>query len=207
MDSDDEHAFAFQESDCLPSEVSAPENPIPYTEVNSQPLEFTSYVSPYLPCRPEVLDVAVRAAEFSDSDILVDLGSGDGRVLLAALRIHPTLKKCVGVELDPYLVEHSSKALKEAGHEGRAEIVKQDLFAFDLAAAEATVLIAYLLPPALDKLKPSLIGWLGEEGKNRRLLTINYKVPGWTADRVVLANFIGAVEPIPINIYVNAGSV
>eukprot|EP00124_Ichthyophonus_hoferi_P000373 Ihof_evm12s13 gene=Ihof_evmTU12s13 len=127
--------FAFQGSDLLPADVKAPENPIPFTEVNSLPLEFTHYVAPYLPCKPEVVKATIDLATITSEDVLTDLGSGDGRVLKEALSADSLPKRCIGVELDPFLFDYSTKTLGELPHGDKATVVNQDLFAFDLIDA------------------------------------------------------------------------
>ena len=111
----------------------------------------------YVPTPPEVVDRMLALADPKKGETLYDLGSGDGRVVVAAAsRYHVD---AVGVEIDPKRVRESRAKAEAAGVSDRVTIREADLFTTDLARADVVTL--YLLPnlnarllPKLAKLKP-----------------------------------------------------
>lgn len=93
-----------------------------------------------------MLDLAKVTAE----DIVVDLGSGDGRNVIAAARRGARAR---GIEFNPDMVALSEQLARDAGVEGRARFVQGDMFTADIS--DATVLALFLLPNNLEKLKPA----------------------------------------------------
>jgi hypothetical protein len=73
------YALPFSDSTELSCEIQELENPIPFTEVNSKPLDETAFIAPYVACPPEVAREAISFASLNRSDTMVDLGCGDGR--------------------------------------------------------------------------------------------------------------------------------
>jgi 16S rRNA A1518/A1519 N6-dimethyltransferase RsmA/KsgA/DIM1 with predicted DNA glycosylase/AP lyase activity len=110
------------------------------------------YVAPFVQTPPEVVERMLVLAEVREGDILYDLGSGNGRIVLTAARRHGIT--AVGFEVDPDLVADSRKAIADAGLEDLAEICTQDIFTADLTAA--TVLTLYLYPRANLRLRPRI---------------------------------------------------
>jgi outer membrane protein assembly factor BamB len=126
----------------------------------------------YVPTPHDVVEKMIEAAHLGKDDMVYDLGSGDGRIVLAAARIHGC--KSVGIENDPRLVAESRAKIREANLDSLATIEEKDLFTIDLS--RATVVMLYLgapnnarLLPQLRKLKPgsrivSHAHLLGEQG-------------------------------------------
>ena len=107
---------------------------------------------PFITSPDNVTLEMLRIANVRAGDHVIDLGSGDGRiVILAAKRFGAT---GLGVEIDPELVARSQRAAKDAGVADRVEFRVQDLFATDLS--KATVVTMYLLPEFNLRLRPSL---------------------------------------------------
>lgn len=188
----------FTSSSDLPSEIPELSNPIPYTVVNNQPLHG-NWIAPYVPCPPEIAQLAIQFSNFNSQDTLVDLGCGDGRILVQAVSLIPDCRKVIGVELDPYLAEFARKSCREQfGQDDvinteKAVIMEMDMFAVDLIALKASVLVLYLLPKGLEKLKDMFTKWFRDTSiiLNKRVVTVNYAIPGWSAIRektVVKAN-------------------
>lgn len=101
---------------------------------------------------PDVLvDTMLGMAEVSPDDLVVDLGSGDGRTVIAAARLGA---RAVGIELDPGLVALSTQRADEAGVSDLTEFIATDLFEYDLS--RATVITLFLLPDLNYKLRPTL---------------------------------------------------
>jgi protein-L-isoaspartate O-methyltransferase len=106
----------------------------------------------------DVVAAMLDLAEVTDQDVLYDLGSGDGRILIAAARDRG-VQQAVGIEIDPELVDQSREAVRAAGVADRVKIRRGDLFKQDISPA--TVVTMYLKPnlntqlrPQLEKLRP-----------------------------------------------------
>ena len=109
---------------------------------------------PFITSPDNVTLEMLTAAGVKRGDHVIDLGSGDGRiVILAARRFEAT---GLGVEIDPRLVELSKANAKSAGVADKVEFREQDLFKTDLSAA--TVVTMYLLPEVNLQLRPMLLG-------------------------------------------------
>ncbi|RKP01191.1 hypothetical protein CXG81DRAFT_779, partial [Caulochytrium protostelioides] len=177
----------FAQSDVMPDQILASTTAIPITLVNQRPLDDTPFIAPYVPVSPDVADRAIAFARLRATDTLVDLGCGDARILRQALLGPTPPQQAVGVELDPYLAEHNrvEPALRTALATGRCVFYEQDMFTVDLVALKATVLILYLLPAGLAKLRPQLARWLATPSASptepaKRVISIIYAVPDWT---------------------------
>ena len=135
---------------------------------------------------PDVLFVAtpeavslqmLRVAAVTAEDLVFDLGSGDGRVVIAAARDFGA--RGVGVEIDPKLVSVSRDAARAAGVESRAKFLWQDLFVTDLTGA--TVVTLYLRDDVNLKLRPKL---LRELAPGTRVVSHDFDMDDWEPDRV-----------------------
>lgn len=165
----------FFESDELSNDIPSLPNSIPFTNVNSKPLDDTPFIAPFVACPIEIVNQALSFANVKKIDILVDLGCGDGRILKCALACG--IKKAIGVELDPYLVEFVRNQL---GMDDRVEIIESDMFEVDLLKLQASVMVLYLLPKGLENLKNMFLKWLGHiESSEKRIITIQYRIPNW----------------------------
>ena len=119
----------------------------------TQPQERPADV-PYVPTPQAVVDAMLEVAKVGENDILYDLGSGDGRIVTTAAQKY-NVKKGVGVEINPELVQEATVNAQEAGVSDRVQFVQQDLFKSDFS--EATVVTLYLLPDINLKLRPQLL--------------------------------------------------
>lgn len=111
-------------------------------------------------------------------------GCGDARVLLSALSSSSPPRQCIGVELDPHLVEHiqSSETAAPFLQTSKLIIQQKDMFKVDLDEIGTTAMVLYLLPGGLNKLKPQLERWLkgsNDSQTKRRIVTITYSITGW----------------------------
>src|ERR671924_77291 len=107
---------------------------------------------PYVQTPMEIVERMLRMAEVTKDDYVIDLGSGDGRIIIEAARRGA---RGLGVDLDPNLVRHATENAKKAGVEDRAQFLTRDIFETDLSAA--TVVAFYLLPDFNAKLLPRLL--------------------------------------------------
>lgn len=127
---------------------------------------------------PEAVGVEMlRLAAVTPADLVVDLGSGDGRVVIAAARDFGA--RGVGVEIDPQLVQQSRDAAYGAAVGNRVTFLWQDLFATDLR--EATVVTLYLRDDINLRLRPKL---LGELAPGSRVVSHDFGMGDWRPDRV-----------------------
>jgi SAM-dependent methyltransferase len=113
----------------------------------------TVHEAPYIPTPPATVQEMLRLASVGPADVVYDLGSGDGRVVIAAARDFGA--RSVGVERDAKLVALSRDLAARAGVAERTRFLQQDIFATSLA--EATVVAIYLSPNLNLKLRPSLL--------------------------------------------------
>ncbi len=109
--------------------------------------------APYVVTPNEVVIEILKIAGVTKDDVVYDLGSGDGRLVIAAAKQFGA--RGVGVEIDPRLIQESNENARLAGVSDRVKFVQQDLFQTDLS--EATVVTLYLLPEVNLRLRPKLL--------------------------------------------------
>ena len=131
---------------------------------------------------PEVVIEMLRLAGVGPGDTVYDLGSGDGRIVIAATRDFGA--RGVGVELDPDLVAESAKNARRAGVAENTRFLLQDIFEVDVS--EATVVTVYLSPDVNLRLKPKLLSQLKP---GSRIVSHDFPIGDWQPARVV--NFNG----------------
>lgn len=134
--------------------------------------------APYVPTPYDVVERMLDLAEVGEDDHLIDLGSGDGRIVLTAAQSRGA--RGLGVELRPDLVERARRAAETGGVADRVRFVREDLFTTDLSGA--TVVTLYLMPEMLERLRAKLL-W--ELAPDTRVLSHDYPIPNWRAERVV----------------------
>jgi len=137
----------------------------------------TTYIAPFVPTPQEVVDRMLEVAQVSKGDILYDLGSGDGRIVITAARRYGV--KAVGFEIDAALVKHSQRAITEAGLEHLAEIREQDIRNVDLSPA--TIVTMYLYPGANLRLRGEI---LRQMRAGSRVVSHDFSMGSWAPDRV-----------------------
>ena len=98
---------------------------------------------PYVPTANEVVEKMLEMAKVSSNDIVYDLGSGDGRIPIAAVKKY-NAQQATGVEINPDLVQKSKDNAKKAGVSDKVKFLQQDLFKTNFS--DATVVTLYLLP-------------------------------------------------------------
>jgi hypothetical protein len=128
----------------------------------------------YVPTPQMVVDTMLRMAQVGPGDYLIDLGSGDGRVVIAAAR---SGARALGVDLDRYLLDVANDAAKRAGVADRVTFREQNLFETDLAGA--TVITTYLLPEMNLKLRPKILALK----PGTRVVAHDYHMGDWLPDQ------------------------
>lgn len=136
---------------------------------------------PYVASPMEVVHAMLEMAKTGKGDVVYDLGCGDGRIVIAAVRDHGAARG-VCVEIDPLLVEEAREHAREAGVEDRIRFIEGDLFEVDLSPA--TVVTLYLLPDVNLRLRPKL---LRELRPGSRVVSSSFDMGEWEpqeSDRV-----------------------
>ena len=128
----------------------------------------------YVPTPQMVVDTMLRLAQVGPGDYLIDLGSGDGRVVISAAR---SGARALGVDLDRHLLEVANDAAKREGVAERATFREQNLFETDLAGA--TVITTYLLPDMNLKLRPKILALK----PGTRVVAHDYHMGDWLPDQ------------------------
>jgi len=133
---------------------------------------------PFVPTPMEVVDVMLQLAELKSGDVLYDLGSGDGRIVIAAARQHGI--KGVGVDIDPVRIKEAEENARKAGVTDLAAFRENDLFQEDIS--KATVVTLYLSPGVNLKLRPKL---LKELKPGSRVISHDFSMGNWAPDKEV----------------------
>jgi len=133
---------------------------------------------PYVQTPHEVVAQMLRLAGVGRNDVVYDLGSGDGRLVIAAARDFGA--RGVGVEIDPRLVAQSVESARRAGVGDRVTFREQDLFQTDLA--DATVVTLYLSPALNLRLRPKL---LRELRAGARIVSHDFDMGDWPPARAL----------------------
>ena len=107
---------------------------------------------PYVPTPQDIVEKMLELAKVTSDDVVYDLGSGDGRIVITAAQKYGA--HAVGVEINPDLYRQSSDRIKELGLDDRAHIMCEDMF--DVSVHRATVVTLYLLTSFNEKLRPKL---------------------------------------------------
>ncbi|MDK6028014.1 class I SAM-dependent methyltransferase [Ignisphaera sp. 4213-co] len=133
---------------------------------------------PWVPTREELLDIVMRLANVKSEDVFYDLGCGDGRVVLKAVK--EGVKKAVCVEINPMLIERAKENAKSLNVLNKIEFVNEDFFKTNLS--EASVVYMYLLTSVNKALRPKLEAELKD---GARVVTLDFEIPGWRPIQIV----------------------
>jgi SAM-dependent methyltransferase len=133
--------------------------------------------APFVTTPEDVVERMLALAGTGPADYVIDLGSGDGRIVIAAAKLHGA--KGLGVEIDGKLVEVSRENANRAGVAGLAQFVERDVLLTDLS--RATVVTIYLLPSLIDRLQPK---FLDELRPGTRIVSHAFAMKGWNPDRI-----------------------
>lgn len=132
-------------------------------------------IVPFVPSPQEVVDKMIELGGVKPGDVVYDLGSGDGRIVIAAAKRGA---KAVGFEIDGDLVKQSQENIRAAGMQDAAEIRQQDILTVDLNPA--SVVTMYLLPDVNLKLRPNLIKQLKP---GSRVVSHSFDMGDWKPDK------------------------
>ncbi|MES2957728.1 MAG: methyltransferase domain-containing protein [Pseudomonadota bacterium] len=132
---------------------------------------------PFIVTPDNVTREMLKLAGVKAGDFVIDLGSGDGRIVIVAAKQFGA--RGLGVEIVPDLVEKSRDNARRAGVADRVEFRVQDLFATDLS--QATVITMYLLPEVNLQLRPRLLALR----PGTRIVSHDWDMGDWKPDRVI----------------------
>ena len=146
--------------------------------VNAEDLKPVKDAGPYVPSPQSVVSDMLRYADVGPEDFLIDLGSGDGRIVLTAAKVFGA--RGFGVEIKDDLVRKANEAAQKEGVADRVKFLRQDLFKTDVSPA--TVITMYLLPDTVNLLKDK---FLQELRPGTRIVSHDYPLTGWIPEKYV----------------------
>jgi hypothetical protein len=155
--------------------VAAQESKKPYEPVPGQSGKDAVWV----PTPPELVEKMLDLAKVTKEDFVIDLGSGDGRNVIAAAKRGA---RAVGVEYNSKLIELSRQLAEKAGVADKASFVRHDMFTYDIS--KATVLALFLLPEHFRKLTPRFLALR----PGTRIVVNTFQIPKWDADETERIN-------------------
>jgi ubiquinone/menaquinone biosynthesis C-methylase UbiE len=133
-------------------------------------------LAPYLPSPQVVVERMLEAAQIKPGEVVYDLGSGDGRIVITAAQKFKA--HAVGVEISDALCKSTLKKLNLLGLTSQVKIIHGSALKVDLSPADVVTL--YLLTSSNARLKPNLEKYLKPTA---RVVSLNFGMPGWTASR------------------------
>jgi SAM-dependent methyltransferase len=143
----------------------------------------------YEPTPLDVVNVMLELAAIGSDDLVADLGCGDGRIVIEAVRRHGARGLCV--DIDPRRIAEASANARAAGVAERITFLQQDLFATDLRGVTAVML--FLSPDFNLKLRPKLVR---ELGAGARVVSHWHNMGDWQPERTVRMRSDGRERPV-----------
>lgn len=166
---------------CYDVREAALKEPRPKAEVITLPappkVETAPAMEVYVPTPQDVCEKMLELADVKQSDVVVDLGSGDGRIVITAAKKYGC--KSTGYELDEELTRLSQQSIEQAGLKELAAIERKDVLTADLGGA--SVITMYFSESFLKKLRPQL-----EKLKpGTRIVSHQFQIPGATPEKML----------------------
>ena len=140
--------------------------------------KYLEHIVPFVPTPLWVVQKMLEVANVQPDDVVYDLGSGDGRIVIMAAQKFGA--HAVGVELSSDLYEKSSRRIRELGLQDRAQIIHENMF--EVNVRRATVVTLYLLTSVNERLRPMLERQLRS---GARIVSHDFQVPGWQPAQAV----------------------
>lgn len=157
------------------------QEPAPNVQTQPAPVGETEQRQPdvpYVPTPDEVVEQMLALAKVTKNDVLYDLGSGDGRIVITAAQKFGT--RGTGIDINPERIKEANENARKAGVTNRVQFRQQDLFEADIS--KATVVTLYLLPDINVKLRPKLFK---ELKPGTRIVSHDFDMGEWKPERVV----------------------
>jgi ubiquinone/menaquinone biosynthesis C-methylase UbiE len=154
----------------------------------SVPAAAQGSAGPYVPTPWPIVDEMFKMADIKKDDYLIDIGSGDGRLVITAAKRFGA--RGLGIDIQAPLVKLATENAAKEKVSDRVEFVVGDIFETDLLS-KATIITVYLLPSIMDKLVPKLQRDLKP---GTRIVSHDYPLSGMVHDKVEEFNFKEKVE-------------
>ncbi len=132
----------------------------------------------YVPTPPEVVDAMLGVANVREGDVLYDLGSGDGRIVITAARKYG-ITRGTGIDINPERIAEANANARAAGVTDRVRFLNEDLFEADFS--DATVITLYLLPRLNLKLRPKLM----QLKPGTRIVSHDFDMGDWKPEKTL----------------------
>ena len=158
-------------------------------------MTYMNYTEPHIPTPEDVIPNMLVLASVMPDEMVFDLGSGDGRMVITAAKDFHA--RAVGVEVRRRLVRECRRKVKEMGLSHQITISCRNFKKVSLRKAD--VLAMYLSSYTLNLMAPK---FLKELRPGVRIVNFDYPIPGWTPERVVDVTPAGWRKPHPIYLYV-----
>lgn len=149
--------------------------PVGQVLVRAQDDSDSNKIVPFVPTPQDVVERMLELAQVKAGDVVYDLGSGDGRIVITAAKKYGV--KAVGFEIDPDLIKRSRESIRKEDLQHLAEIREQDIRTVDLSPA--TVVTMYLLPDVNMMLRPNIRKQLRP---GSRVVSHDFDMEDWNPD-------------------------
>jgi precorrin-6B methylase 2 len=151
--------------------------------------------APFVPTNLEIVHRMLDLARVTTDDVVYDLGSGDGRIVIAAAERYAA--RGVGIEIDPGLIREATQNADSAGVSRLVEFRREDLFQADIR--HATVITLFLGPSLNERLRPKLIN---ELRPGTRIVSHFFGIGDWTPDSSLVVEWGEARSEAPLHLWV-----
>lgn len=135
----------------------------------------------FVPTPSDVVDAMLKLARITSSDVVYDLGSGDGRILIAAAKMYGA--HGVGIDIDPERVREATANARESNVADKVTFRQEDLFTADISPA--TVVMLYLSPTVNSRLAPKLMKDLKP---GTRIVSHAFDLGSWKPQQRIVVN-------------------
>jgi ribosomal protein L11 methylase PrmA len=136
----------------------------------------------YVPTPPEVVEAMLKVAKVGPNDVVYDLGSGDGRIVISAVKDFGATRG-IGIDINPVRIREANENAQKAGVADKVRFMNADLFATDIS--DATVVTLYLLPSLNLKLRPQLMQQLKP---GTRIVSHYFDMGDWKPEQTLNIN-------------------
>ncbi len=138
------------------------------------------FTVPYVPTPYDVVRAMLKLANAGPNDVVYDLGCGDGRILIIAVKEFG-VRKAVGIEKDPERYMSALKNIEMHGVKDRVMVINGDFFDIDIS--EATIVTLFLLTSVNEALKPK---FERELRRGTRIVSHEFRIPGWKVKKSIV---------------------
>jgi ubiquinone/menaquinone biosynthesis C-methylase UbiE len=153
----------------------------------------------FLPSTDPVVDAMLKLAQVTKDDVVYDMGSGDGKIVIAAAKQYGA--RGVGIDIDPARIKEATENARNAGVADRVRFILGDIFDTGVPISDATVVTLYLLPRLNEQLRPRL---LAELKPGSRVVSNSFSMgAAWPAEKTAtVGNFTIYFWTIPPRLHV-----